>query len=155
MGGVVSGPDPDEVVDALRRAVAEEDPPPDHVVALAKAVYSMRSLDAELAQLVFDSAVDEELVGVRGGGGRQLTFRTVSLTIELDVSPNDGRVVGLVAPGRGAEVELRHHRGTATTTADDLGRFTISEELRGPISIRCRVDTPGGPVTAQTEWTTV
>ena len=49
-------------------ALREADPVPEHVLAAARGAWTWRTIDQELADLVFDSAT--ELSGVRDHGGR-------------------------------------------------------------------------------------
>jgi hypothetical protein len=53
-------PDDDEalLVD-LRRVTNELDPIPEHVLAAVRAAIGWRTIDAELADLIVDSAIDE------------------------------------------------------------------------------------------------
>ncbi|MET0326995.1 MAG: hypothetical protein ABW219_17400, partial [Ilumatobacteraceae bacterium] len=53
----------DELQAVLARALRTVDPVPDHVLAGARAAWTWRTIDEELAELVFDSAA--ELTGVR------------------------------------------------------------------------------------------
>ena len=74
----------DPVFDELKTALHEADSVPDDVLQAAKDSFTWRTVDAELAELVFDSAL-EELSGVRSGAtvDRQLTFRTDEFEIEM------------------------------------------------------------------------
>ena len=57
----------DRLIEVLRRALAEADEVPTEVVAAARAAWTWRTIDAELAALVHDSTLDDqELAGVRG-----------------------------------------------------------------------------------------
>ena len=59
-------------MEALARAVQAIEPVPADVVAAAKASFTWRTIDAELAELTFDSVADTDaLVGrARGPAGR-------------------------------------------------------------------------------------
>ena len=64
----------DELLELVGRALRAAEPVPDQVVAGARAAWTWRTIDEELAELVFDSAA--ELTGVRSEDtARQLTFR--------------------------------------------------------------------------------
>ena len=64
----------DELLELVGRALRAAEPVPDHVIAGARAAWTWRTIDEELAELVFDSAA--ELTGVRSEDtARQLTFR--------------------------------------------------------------------------------
>ena len=67
-------PTDDELLELVGRALRIAEPVPDRVIAGARAAWTWRTIDEELAELVFDSAV--ELTGVRSEDtARQLTFR--------------------------------------------------------------------------------
>ncbi len=69
----------------LAAALDTYDPLPEAVITAAKETFTWRTIDAELASLVFDSAA-EELAGVRSTDAtRQMTFRTTGVEIELVV----------------------------------------------------------------------
>ena len=69
----MTAPD-DELLALVGRALRAAEPVPDHVIAGARAAWTWRTIDQELAELVFDSAF--ELTGVRSEDtARQLTFR--------------------------------------------------------------------------------
>jgi hypothetical protein len=142
--------DPTEAtLDLLRHSAAVLDPVPDALVLIAKESFTWRTVDAELAELVFDSLVDET-VGVRSSAGpgqvRSMSFETSTGAVELEV---DGpRIVGQIVPAAAAIVELRHPSGTIVDRSDDWGRFRIDGVPRGPVRI-----TVTGPVPAiSTDW---
>jgi hypothetical protein len=86
--------DDEVLLDRLRAICEEVDPVPELVVESARAAFSLRRLDAELAELVLDSA-DEPVgaVAVRAAGLadiRMLTFEAGPLTVELQVTERDG-----------------------------------------------------------------
>jgi hypothetical protein len=151
-------PSEDELLDELRSIAARVDPTPEFVLSAAKAAYTWRTIDdelAELAELTFDSAVEEQGAGaVRGGDGpRALTFETPEVTIELEVTTSgEARsIVGQVVPPEAGRVEIRHAGGVAEAEVDDLGRFSVKRVERGPVSIRLhRTSAPDSPVV--TDW---
>src|SRR4051812_49598386 len=68
------------------RNVLPADPVPPAVVAAARATFTWRSVDDELAALLSDSA-DLALTGVRGSGDRRLAFEAPQLVIEFVLLP--------------------------------------------------------------------
>ncbi|HEX2042902.1 MAG TPA: hypothetical protein VHF24_09730 [Acidimicrobiales bacterium] len=143
--------DYDELLGRLKVLAAALDPVPRRVVEAARASLSWHSIDAELADLVYDSVVDEELVGARGGGARQLTFQAPDVTIELEVTPGSGRIVGQLVPPTEADVEVRHPNGTLTVRSDRLGHFRADGVPAGPVSVRCLSSGTAGRA-AHTDW---
>ena len=142
--------DDDQLLEALGQALRETDPVPNAVTEFAKAGYGWRNLDAQLAELVFDSAV-EELVGVRSESEtREVTFRAPGVEIEVAVLSEDSRrIVGQLIPPQAADIELRYNGETRSTRSDHLGRFTFHDVPQGPISLRCDL---GDDQTVQTDW---
>ncbi|WP_326645181.1 hypothetical protein OG884_12380 [Streptosporangium sp. NBC_01755] len=142
----------DDVLEAeLRRAVELFDPVPSDLLQLAVEAYALRMLDAELAELAFDSL--SEPSRVRGEGQpRLLTFQGAGLTVDLEVTvtAGGGRVVGQLMPPRPAEVELLGHHPVALAV-DELGRFVHDDVPAGPFSLRCHL----AGATVVTEWITL
>lgn len=137
--------DDDALIDALSRASLRFDPVPESALRVANGALAWRDVDAELAALLSDSAVeDEALAGVRSIAlPRLLVFESGALEVELELEEEqDGRrVVGLIAPGGAARVIVETARGTvAETAADDLGRFAVAVP-EGPF--RLRIERPG------------
>ena len=105
----------------MGRALRAAEPVPDHVVDGARAAWTWRTIDEELAELVFDSAV--ELTGVRSEDtARQLTFRAPGVEIEVMVVDDAARrIVGQLIPPGECAVQLtigdRVHRGARPTTS--------------------------------------
>ena len=146
----------EQLLEELGATLDELDPVPAAATEFAKAAFTLRSIDAELAELVFDSAT-EELVGIRSAeAARQMTFRAPGIEIEVVVMDEGARrLVGQLVPPQSAEIELLY-KGldtdeARTATADTLGRFTFLDVPAGPVSIRCTVD----GITVQTDWTIV
>ncbi|MFC4585140.1 hypothetical protein [Sphaerisporangium corydalis] len=133
---------------ALRDAAALLDPVPTELVQAAVDAYTLRTLDAELADLTFDSLAEPVLV--RGGRQPRLaTFHAPGVTIDVEITVMGaiGRVLGQVIPAQPAEIEVRGRR-PADVSADAMGRFVCDEVPPGPFSLRCRF--PAAVVT--TEW---
>lgn len=85
----------------LRDALTAADPVPERVRDGARAALSWATIDAELAELTFDSLLDRG--GVRGVDvARQLTFEHDD--IELELIMTDARVNGLVGQVIGEQV---------------------------------------------------
>src|SRR5438067_5351282 len=70
----------------LRRAATKLDPVPTTAIAAARASFTWRTVDAELALLTYDSATeDAAAVGVRGDGARLLAFEADGITLDVEV----------------------------------------------------------------------
>jgi hypothetical protein len=149
------GPEDEGLLQELRAAVRRFDPPPDQVLEAARASLTWRTIDAELAALEFDSAVDLAATAVRSSEGpRLLTFAAPGLSIEVEVSPIGPRrqLVGQLVPAQAARIDVRHAGGVTTVRADQLGRFGADAISAGPVSLRCHLgDSPSSPPVV-TEW---
>ncbi len=146
----------DRLLEKLAAALESADPVPEAALDAAKAVFTWRTIDAELASLVFDSET-ADLVGVRGvETTRQMTFRTPGVEIELVIlSETSRRIVGQLVPPQIAEVTLHHETGPRSVRSDSLGRFTLHDVPSGQVRLACRlVDDESGAV-IQTEWTLI
>lgn len=145
--------DDNVLVTRLQNLFTGPDAPPAPVITLAQQLFSLRSLDAELATLVADSAVDGMEVAVRGTGARLLTFETAELAIELEVS-GEGRtrrVVGQLVPGGPATIEARQpsYPDARVAEADERGRFEFDGLAPEPMSLTWR--RPGSRAVT-TQW---
>jgi hypothetical protein len=157
------GPAERELLDRLRAAVEWHDPVPPALVDGGRTIYGWLRLDAELAELLFDSALEHDtLAGVRSavtaGGVRSLTFESASLAVELDVvpvaTPDRRRIVGQIVPAREARLELRHRTGVVELDVDASGRFVVEPVPTGRMSVRCRVATPTA-LHIETAWVSI
>ncbi|MDH3499420.1 MAG: hypothetical protein OEM97_04810 [Acidimicrobiia bacterium] len=139
----------EQLMAELGATLDELDPVPTAATEFAKAAFTWRTIDAELAELVFDSA-DDQLTGVRStGGARQMTFRAPGLEIEVVVMAEGARrLVGQLVPPQAAEIELLYQGEVRSASSDSLGRFTFLDVPVGPVSIRCMVE----GTTVQTDW---
>jgi hypothetical protein len=148
-------PDDDELERELGRAERLLDPVPAHLLRGALEMFDWRTIDAELAELVFDSVDAHAAVLVRGSDRpRLLTFRAGDLGIELELTGSalTREIVGRLIPAQRAEVEVRYGDRQLTVAADELGRFGGTVPGSGPLSLRCR---PAGGTAARqvvTEW---
>jgi hypothetical protein len=131
----VPEPTPDDaaLLAALRTATARLDPAPAELVSAGRATFAWRTIDAELAELSFDSLVDG-LVGVRSSttaaGPRQLSFEAGTAAVEVELAGD--RLVGQLLPPGPARVELHQGTDVVATRADDLGRFSFDVRVSTP-----------------------
>lgn len=128
------------------------------VVAAAKAAFTWRTVDdelaveMELAQLFYDSYLDEATL-VRSAvpdGARTLTFQGEQLGVEVELSGSG--IQGQLLPPNPGLVTIRTATGRyAAATADEVGCFALPAPPRGPIRLECVTDT--GRMT--TDWVTI
>lgn len=145
--------DHERLQDLLTEALAAADPVPDHVLEAAREAFTWRTIDAELAELVYDSA-EEEPVGIRSAGtSRQMTFRAPGMEIEMMVMAEGvRRLVGQLVPPQQAVVELRRGESVRETATDGLGRFSFEGVPTGPVQVAVVGDDDSRVVS---EWTVV
>lgn len=142
--------DDDRILELLAGALTQADPVPEHVTEAARESFTWRTIDAELAELVYDSA-GQEAVGVRGAETtRQVTFRAPGIEIEVMVM-SDGvrRLVGQLVPPQQATIELRAGASVREAVTDSLGRFSFPDVSTGPAQIS--VETADGAKVV-TDW---
>src|SRR5579859_882325 len=103
----------ERLLEELRQLGRMLDPVPAEVVFAARGSLAWRPLDAELAELSFDSLVDGdlELAGVRSGDDsvRLVSFDGPDLTVEVEVAGLGAhrRLVGQLVPPQAATIQLR------------------------------------------------
>jgi hypothetical protein len=104
--------DDERLVDDLRALFARADGVPALVVETAKASLGWRRLDADLAELLSDSALEAggELALARGQAElRSLSFGAGDLTIDLEIhgESEHRRLLGQISPPVAASIELQ------------------------------------------------
>lgn len=157
-------PPDDELAGWLARVVSRADPVPEPLLDGARAVYGLRDLDAWVAELVRDSAVDAPATVVRGGGRRLLSFEAGAIVIECEVRRHRaqvdvlGQLVGGTTPSITAHVAATPSdpgaQATATAEApvDAQGRFSIRDLPGGVLRLGCQLADGTAIVTS---WTPV
>jgi hypothetical protein len=143
----------DRLTDELRRLASRLDPVPPELLDAAAGAFAWRDIDAELAELVFDSLLDtDEASLVRGAPERRLvSFTGGGLTIDVEVSSAgpERTVMGQIVPPQRGVVDIRRRQETVSIEADELGRFRSGPLPPGPLSLRLR---PVGGAPVVTDW---
>src|SRR5260221_9420412 len=86
---VAEGWDDEELLAALREALRAREAVPPEFVEAAKNAFAWHNIDAELAQLTYDSSRDSDYdasIRAEAASIRALTFTSTHLTIELEVT---------------------------------------------------------------------
>jgi hypothetical protein len=154
---VDDAPTDDRLLDQMRATAEAHDDVPPGVFDAARAAYTWRTIDAELAALAtltFDSdSTDKELAGVRGTlEARLLSFEGTggALDVELTVDAEGGvRIAGQVLTVPDATVHVDDPSGTVDAVADADGRFDVRVTTGGPVRLRV---VGGGETVVRTEW---
>ena len=145
-------PDDDDLLLAeLQGVMSRRDSVPQAVLAAATGAFAWRSVDADLAELAFDSLLELTGSGARGAADRQLTFEGNGLTIEVDMLDGGSHLIGQLVPPQAAAVEVQANGRAATVLADVEGHFTAAAGA-GPF--RMSVQAGVGPAIV-TEWITL
>jgi hypothetical protein len=132
--------DDEQLLAALREALADDEAVPPEFIELGKNAYAWHNIDAELAQLTYDSIREpDEALSLRAEAAsiRALTFTSAHLTIELEVSEDS--VLGQVIPAQSGTIEIQGREGTAATIeADEVGCFLLRPIPDSPFRLRFR-----------------
>jgi hypothetical protein len=157
----------DELLTELGEALRAEREVPGALVEAGKALFTWRSVDAELAvltqaRLTYDSFVDDAaLQGSELGlvlqtrsetaALRSLTFAADELSIELEVT--DDAILGQLVPPQPATVEvLAPDQSRVDVPVDDVGWFTIRPVPATRFRLTCRTE---GGTSVVTDWISV
>lgn len=131
----------DELMNQVARLVDELDPMPPGLVERAQfavAIDDIDDLDLEVARW----SDNRTLAGVRGGLPGTITFFVGDLTVMVNVTRTGERqrIDGWLVPAGAHGVEVRvADQGSATTTADEGGRFVLTEVPRGTTQLLVRM----------------
>jgi hypothetical protein len=133
--------DDEELLAALGEAMRVRQAVPEWFVETGKNAYAWHDIDAELAQLTYDSLVDRErAAAVRSESAsiRALTFTSARLSIELEVAKSS--LLGRIIPPRAGTLEVHTTAGVTSSPADEIGYFVVEPIPNGPFRLRCRTD---------------
>ena len=126
----------DEMLDNLRKGLQQSDPVPSTVSEFAAALFIWRDIDAELAELTFDSVDEETPAGVRSTStARMISFEVGKWTIDLEYNPATAVLMGSVSPVSLFSVELHSRGALFEMDLDDMGRFEFDDVEGGPASL--------------------
>jgi hypothetical protein len=139
--------------------LSDVDPVPGEVVSYAKTALGFRRIDAELAELTYDSRLRREpLAATRAGGEAvRLTFGWSSaLTVDFDVDRTASGVElrGYLVPPSRASIHVQQDDASrvASAEADERGQFRV--ELPHGGRIRLQVLRESQP-SVETSWITI
>jgi hypothetical protein len=144
--------DDDRLLAALGEAVRARQAVPDAFVEMGKRAYAWHRVDAELAELTYDSEVDRT-VAVRSemASIRALRFTSAHLSMELEVS--EDCLLGQVIPPRPGTLVAQTGAGASTETAvDEIGCFEVDPVPASPFRLRFRA---GDGTDVLTGWVTL
>ena len=135
---MLDGWDDEQFLAALGEAMRARQAVPESFVDLGKSAYAWHNIDAELAQLTYDSS-REPVAGLRSETAsiRALTFTSAHLSLELEVTGSS--LLGQIIPLRSGTLEIQTRAGATTTTpVDEIGCFAVEPIPDSPFRLRCR-----------------
>jgi hypothetical protein len=129
----------ERLLPALKESLRARRAVPPEFIEAGKNAYAWHNIDAELAQLTYDSTRDldsDPSMRSETASIRALTFTSAHLTIELEVS--DDSLLGQAIPAREGTVEIHDRAGAIITIpVDRLGSFAIRPIPASPFRLRC------------------
>jgi hypothetical protein len=140
--GQVRDWDDEQLMAAMRAAMKARQAVPDRFIEMGKNAYAWHNIDAELAQLTYDSRSDagQAALAVRSEAAsiRSLTFTSGRLSIELEVAETS--LVGQIIPPRAGTLEVHTTAGVTSSPVDEIGCFAVSPIPASPFRLRCRTE---------------
>jgi hypothetical protein len=151
---VAEGWDDDALLAGLKQALGARRAVPPEFVETGKNAFAWHNIDAELASLTYDSALDSDrtlVLRAESASVRALTFSSPHLTIELEVTPD--ALVGQVIPAQAMTVTVQPRTGEETELAtDEIGCFSIQPIPAVTFRLHCQA---AGDIDVVTGWITL
>lgn len=124
------------------------EPIPERLTAAARAAYSWRQVDAELAELLFDSATDD-LVGIRGTTSDRRSFRFGHGDAVIRVHLTQATMIVMVEPPLSVNCRVATEEGAIEQRTDEYGELVVTAP---ELPARIELDLPSGTIV--TPWIT-
>jgi hypothetical protein len=144
----------DALLAALKRAISARQAVPEEFVEAARNAFAWHDIDAELAQLTYDSVYSpagSAPTRAEPASIRALTFTSAHLTIELEVTTDS--LIGQIVPAQVATVQVQTRASAdVVVECDEIGCFSIQPIPGGPFRLRVRADVGTGVLTG---WITL
>jgi len=151
---VTKGWDDEEVLAALEQALRAQRAVPPEFIEAGQNAFAWRNIDAELAQLTYDSTLDsapELSLRAEGASIRALTFTSAHLTIELEVAQDS--LLGQIIPAQPATIKIQPREDVERALdTDEIGCFSIHPIPVGQFRMHCHA---ASGVDALTGWITL
>ena len=138
--GLAALRDDDKLLAALREALSASEAVPAWFVETGKNAYAWHNIDAELAQLTYDSFSDQRMATAtrsETASIRALTFTSANLSMELEVTEDS--LLGQIIPPRAGMLEIHTKTGVITTSVDEIGCFAVDPKPDTSFRLRCRI----------------
>ncbi|MDF5756971.1 hypothetical protein [Spongiactinospora sp. TRM90649] len=146
----------EELLARLGAALRAADSVPRDFVEAAKTAFAWHNIDAELAELAYDSEFQDErtLALTRAADSaalRALTFVSPELTIEIEVT--EDTLLGQLVPPQPGRIHLHVEAGQVCEAAvDEIGFFAIRAKPAERFRLHCRTTTG---ISVSTGWVTL
>jgi hypothetical protein len=137
-----AAPSDRELLDALAVVLLHDEPAPADAVEAAIDAYTWQAIDAELLELLYDSAVGT-LPALRDDAppSRLLTFTSPSVEIEIELTSDaPPRVRGAVAPPGRYGVELQQGSSRVAGVSSEAGMFELTAVDTSPLRLIITTD---------------
>ena len=140
----------EEILAKLRDGLRSSDPTPSDVAEFAKAAFEWRGIEADLAELDFDSVDEDALEGVRSTAtSRMISFQAGQWMLDVEYDESTGRLMGHISPQSPYTVELHTSGALFSVESDEYGRFEADGVSPGPVSMVLRF---GDGTVIKTQW---
>lgn len=130
----------DQLTEALREAQRARLAVPAWFTEMGKSAFAWHDVDAELAQLTYDSVGDHrEALAMRSEPAsiRALTFTSAHVSLQFEV--NGDSLLGEVIPAQAGVLEIHTKAGPAATAeVNEIGCFEIDPIPVAPFRLRYR-----------------
>ncbi|MBO3752958.1 hypothetical protein J5X84_43515 [Streptosporangiaceae bacterium NEAU-GS5] len=139
----------------IAEALEAADAIPHDFVEAGKATFAWRTIDSELAELAFDSDLQDhqDLIRSEPAPLRALTFTAPRAAVTIEIEVVDGALLGQLVPEQAGEIHIVTRTGHDTSAViDEVGYFLISPMPVAPFRIHCQ--TASG-VNMSTNWITL
>ena len=136
---MLDGRDDEQLQAALGEAMKARAAVPAWFIEMGKNAYAWHNIDAELAQLTYDSRTDADAMAAARSETatiRALTFTSAHLSIELEVAGDS--LLGQVVPPQAGTLETHTRVGTTTSPVDEAGFFDLEPTPPSPFLLRFR-----------------
>ena len=134
---MLDGWNDEQLLVALGEAMKARAAVPAWFAETGRNAYAWHNIDAELAQLTYDSRTDADAMAAARSETatiRALTFTSAHLSIELEVA--NGSLFGQVVPPQPGTLETRTKAGMTTSPVDETGFFTVAPIPPAPFLLR-------------------
>ena len=134
--------DDERLLRELREAQRARRAVPSWFVETGQAAYAWHNIDAELAQLTYDSESDlgRAAAATRSESAliRALVFTSPHLSIEVEVTEDS--LLGRLIPPQAGTLETHTKAGVVSSPVDEIGFFAVEPVPPSPFRLRCRTE---------------